>query len=583
MNKIFKYSLMFLAAGFAFASCSDKYEYTPAPAPSGAQVYFSNEMSDIIELSKSESSFKVTVLRAATEGEISVPVKATMPEGSIFNVPATVSFADGENASDIVVTYNPDELNYGDYTDITLQIGDETYTTPYGVSTYSFSAGATAWVSMGKGYYREDLFTSWYAVDNLIYEVEIEKNVVEEGMYRVVNPYGEGFPYNDPGDWDDTQNYYMVIDATDPDYVWIPAFNTGCDWGKGEFNFLSFVQYYLNKGKTLDAIKSSNPELFGTLKDGVITMPEPNSMLAARGEDGYYYSNPNGMFAVALPGSRIADYSLAYEYKGRFIDTNKQYYVEGVATFGDDVATAQAALVTEDTYESVYDAIVAGTYENAVPVVDGEAFRLPFDETGIYYVLIVAYNADGEVAGELTSKVKAEIENGGEPSVTWEAAYVGNYYYDLFSDPDKEEYEIDEGLTLSVDADNDAHYQIAPWGNEKTLEFIWNEDGSITVPADQPTGVSGAKGELFVTDVQTFTDGNEKYAAYVSGYEGGKFTFYLVYYNDGEAYIAEDTFTLTGTAGVKKNITISTKQASDIKKARAIRLTKLNLKRFAAK
>lgn len=579
MKKIFKYSLMLLTAGLVLTSCGDTYEYSPAAAPAGAQVYFSNEGASTIELSKSQSSFNVTVLRANTQGDIDVPVTATMPDGSIYNVPATVHFADGESSANLVITYNPDQLNYGDYTDISLQIGDESYTTPYGVSTYAFKAGATAWVSMGNGLMRDDLFTSWYNIDNMTYEVEIEKNVVEEGLYRVVNPYGATYPYNDPGDWDASQNYYMVIDATDPDYVWIPQFHTGTDWGKGEMWFLSFVQYYLDRGASLAALKSQNPEYFGTFEDGIFSFPGVQSMLAGRGEEGYWYSNPNGLLAVALPGARFSDYTIEYEYVGRFIDTDKQYYVEGVPTLGEDVITAKAALVTEETYEAVREQMIAG--EAGIDIANGEAFRLPFDETGTYYVLILAFNEEGEVANELTSKVNAVIESG-EPSITWEPAYVGDYYYSLLSDPDAGEMAIDENLVLSVDADNSLHFQIAPWGNKQTLELYVNEDGSVTVPADQPSGISGAKGELFVADVQTYTGGDEKYAKYVSTFADSKFTLYLIYYNDSESYLGADTFTLTGTAEVKKAVRISHKRVADLKSL-SNKLPKKNVKFFAAK
>lgn len=582
MKKIFKYSLMLLVAGFALSSCGDTYEYTPAEAPAGAQVYFSNEMAETIELSKSQSSFNVTVLRANTEGELTVPITATLPEGSIFTVPASVTFPDGASDANVVITYNPEDLNYGDYTDITLQVGDETFTTPYGVSSYSFKAGATAWISLGMGQYRDDLFTSWYSIENLTYEVEIEKNVVEEGLYRVVNPYGAAYPYNDPGDWDASQNYYLVIDATDPDYVWFSEFHTGTDWGKGEMWFLSFVQYQLNRGVSLDALKSQAPQYFGTFKDGLITMPEPNSILAGRGDDGYWYSNGNGMFAIALPGAKIANYTIEYEYLGRFIGTDKQYYVEGIPSFGDDVVSAKAALVTEETYEAVREQIIAG--EAGVDVADGEAFRLPFDETGTYYVLIIAFNEAGEVANELASKVNAVIE-GGVPTVNWEALYIGSYYYDLLSDPEKEDYAIDEELVLSRDADNASHFQIAPWGSDVTLEFIMNEDGSLTIPADQPTGIPGQHGELYITDVQTFTGGDSRYANYVSFFKDNVFTFYTFYYNDQDTYgICKDTFTLTGNAGVKTAVRVSHKKIADFKDVKTVtRLEKRNVKFFAAK
>lgn len=560
MNKILKYSLMLLAVGCAFTACKDEDDQRPIIPVEGPQVFFSSELPETVELSKNSNSFSIPVTRVDSVGALTVPVTVTLPDGSIFTAPKSVTFADGQKTTNLVISYDPNAIVYGDYTDITVQIGDENVTTPYGNSAFTFSAGATAWVSMGTGTYRDDLFTAWYDIDNQVYEVEIEKNIVEEGMYRIVNPYGENYPYNDPGDWDTSKDYYMVIDATDPDYVWIPEFHTGVDWGKGEMWFLSFVQYLLDQGNKLDVIKANAPQYFGTLKDGVITLPEPQSMVAGRGDEGYWYANINGMFAIALPGARIADYAVEYEYVGRFIDTTGQYYVEGVPSLGGDIVSAKAALVTAETLEEVYAAIVAGEYDEAVDVTDGETFRLPFDETGTYYVLIVGFDEEGNPVGELASKVDAVIETGEEPASSWEALYVGDYYYDLLSNPKENKFEIDEGLTLYRDAENHSLYKIEPWGNGCSLQFILNEDNSITIPAGQPTGISGAHGELYVTDIQTYTGNDEKWANYVSNYKDGVFTFYTVFYNETDEYgVGQDTFTLTGNAEVKKAVKVAKK------------------------
>lgn len=558
-NKLFLGLLAFATMTFVGCKDEDTIGYEPVEGP---QVYFSSELPTTVELSKAENSFTIPITRIDSVGALTVPVTATLPDGSIFTVPSSITFADGQKTADLVISYNPEDIVYGDYSDVTIQIGDDSVTTPYGQNSFTFTAGATAWVSMGMATFRENLVSSVYGAPAITYEVEIEKNIVEKGIYRLINPFGEAYPYNDSGDWDETKDYYMVIDATDPDYVWVPAFEGGLDWGNGPMTIASFVQYYLDNGTALDALKAGAPELFGILKDGVITFPEPQSfLLGFNGKYASYYANKDGLTAIAFPGSKIADYTVEYQFVGRFIDAAGQYYVEGVPVLGEDVVSAKAALVTAETYDAVYAAILAGEYEDAVDVVNGEAFRLPYDETGTYYVLIVAFNEEGAVAGELASKVNAVIEGGNEePSVTWEPRFVGNFYYDLLSDPEKEEYKIDEGLTLSVDADNASHYQIAPWGKDVTLEFILNEDNSITIPADQPTGISGAHGELYVTDVQTYTEGNEKYAAYVSKYESGVFTFYTIYYNDQDTYgIYEDTFTLTGNAEVKKALRISHK------------------------
>ena len=567
MKRILGYTLMLLAVGIAFTSCSDEDSVTPAPLPTGIQAFFSSDLPSTVDIKKAESQFAIPVCRANTSGAATVAVTAEQEEGSIFTVPASVEFADGEANAEIIITYDPDEVEYGKYEAMTLTL-DKNASTPYGFATLNFKVGATEWVDLGTGYYREGLFGDWsssFASDPDMWAVTIQKNIVTEGVYQLVNPY-MGHSLYKPSRWEGDGDYNIVIHAEDPDYVWVEAFYAGLDFGYGSMYFESFPAYYLRKGNALDAVKSQYADYFGVMKDGVITMPA-DAFLGSMSDynDGKLYSgfNTTGMFAVALPGFAIADYSLEYEYLGRFIDTDKQYFVEGIATLGADVASAKAALVTEETYEGIYDALVAGTYEDAVNVTDGEAFRLPFDETGTYYVLIVAFNAKGEAVGELTSKVKAVIE-GGEVAVNWAPAYVGTYYYDLFSDPDNDDIVTDEGLILSIDADNEAHYQIAPWANEKTLEFYMNEDGSITVPEDQPSGWSGKAGELFVTDIQTYTGGAEDYAKYVSNYAKGVFTLYLVYYNDGEAYMAADTFTLTAEAGVKQAVRVSHKRVKEM-------------------
>ncbi len=48
------------------------------------------------------------------------------------------------------------------------------------------------------------------------YMVEVEESMTQPGLYRLVNPYGAAFPYNEPGDYDADNNYYLTINAVDP-------------------------------------------------------------------------------------------------------------------------------------------------------------------------------------------------------------------------------------------------------------------------------------------------------------------------------------------------------------------------------
>ncbi len=558
MNKIFKYGLLLLAAGFAFTACSDEDEATKSVVLTGPQTYFSNEMASVVEISKATNSFTVTLNRQNTDGELSVPLKATMPDGSIFTVPTTATFADGSSTADIVITYDPADLVYGEYTDITLEIGDKGLTTPYGPTTYSFKAGVTEFVDWDMGTYREALVDDWgFGIGVTTYEVPIQKSIVREGVYRLVNPYGEYFPYNAPGDYGDDS--YMVIDASDPNYVWVDGFDTSMNWGYGIFSFYSMVYYYINaQGADLKALKTGHPEFFGTLENGVITMPA-NSFLGTMSEykEGQIFGgfNASGMFAVALPGSRIADFSVEYVLRGYLTAPDGQDYVLGTAFFGDDVARAYAGLATDATASAVLADLQNG---KGVEVFDGEEFSLPFDASGKYYVLIMPFDAEGTAHDFSFSTVQAITpKDQSEDKSKWVAQNVGDYYYEILDD-------TDAGLTLYADEATPGRYKIDPWGNKKTLVFTMNENNIVAVP-EQPTGISGSKGELYCSDVTTFTKGAEEYASLVSKFEDGVITIYMVYYNDGESYIAQDTYTLTGVADAEvKAVRTSSKKLGKV-------------------
>ena len=156
--------------------------------------------------------------------------------------------------------------------------------------------------SLGKGTYTEDFLAGLFeGMENLTYEVEIQESVDNPGKYRLVNPYGAAYPYNEPGDYDDTQDYYMVINAQDPEGVYIPLQGVGCDWGYGEWTVYSMAANYLDAGYTLADAKAAGQ--CGTLKDGVITFPVKSLLITADGLGGkIYYANQYGAFKVVLPG-----------------------------------------------------------------------------------------------------------------------------------------------------------------------------------------------------------------------------------------------------------------------------------------
>ena len=115
MKKSFIYTML-LTVGvmLGITACSSDNNWQPGSV-SGQQVFFSNNLGSSYEISPTENSFSVQVSRYDKSGALNVPLTVTMNEGSIFNVPTSVSFADGQDVANLVISYNPADIVYGKY------------------------------------------------------------------------------------------------------------------------------------------------------------------------------------------------------------------------------------------------------------------------------------------------------------------------------------------------------------------------------------------------------------------------------------------------------------------------------------
>lgn len=575
MKKAFKFSYMVLLSlvAFAISSCTSDYDYTGAPKVAN-EVYFSNTQQSTIELSKSNSSFVVTLHRIETKGELTVLLNYTPDEGSIFSVPNHVTFADGEAEAPITITYNPEDLQYGTYNGGTISVANEDYDTTYGIGSFTFKAGATEWMDINTnkstGAFRDDAISSLLGIEPPTFEVKIQKSVVEEGKYRILNPYkawADEYAEENEATYDDADHYW-IINATDPDYVYMEPCETGVDLGLGAVTATSFVANYLSQGVTLDKIKTAKPELFGKLEKGVITMPA-KSLLLLMGDKGYY-GGTNGLFSVALPGNVIANYSVEASYKGRFTDANDNDFAQVTMTLSNDVAKVKYALVPAS---SDLNATVSGIIDGSVASEEVSAsgdVQVPFDETGKYVLVMVLYNANDEAVGSdvlnlslKSSKDAAEVWN--DVAAGTVTVGVKSYGSILFQQGDPGvlmgEPVVTEGV-LSQSGSDPTKFRITPFADDKTpLEFTVAEDGSITVDT-QETGLALQDGTaILVTDIVTYfgadSDTGKLFASkgFISKYDNSKkfYTFFNIYTDASDNAFAfeSDTFEVTDEGNAK--------------------------------
>ncbi len=298
-----KYILPLVAfLGLAMVSCSDDNDFTPGPQSQG--FYFPKESVSQFYFDEDASQFAFTVMRTNAEKAQTVTLQV-VDESGLFNIPTDVNFAAGETSTDVVVTFDISKLSYIDY-DITVSIPkNEAYL--YGLTEYEFIAGidpAYRWEDMGTCMYTDDLICGLFMnAPSMEYEVPIQRHMSTSGLYRLVNPYGEYFPYNEPGDYDD-EDHYMVIHAEYPSAVWGEPFYTGCDWGFGEMYLVSNAWRYLDAGNSLAAV--ANAGFCGKLVNGVITFPAEQWRITLpnyQGETATFLTNPNGGFKIVLPSN----------------------------------------------------------------------------------------------------------------------------------------------------------------------------------------------------------------------------------------------------------------------------------------
>ena len=161
----------------------------------------------------------------------------------------------------------------------------------YSTNFEFYFTGEEPWISLGMATYTDDCLTTFFDVPNETYPVEVRQNKDNPGLYRIIHPYAAYGAATD-------KEYYIEIDATDPEGVWIEGWqSTGLDVGNGVMSITSTAWYQVNSaGATKEDAKEAG--LCGIYADGVITFP-PKGLLISIGSSAYYANN-NGAFALDM-------------------------------------------------------------------------------------------------------------------------------------------------------------------------------------------------------------------------------------------------------------------------------------------
>ena len=431
MKRFFRIFAVAALACATFVACENKFDdYDPAQQVEGAQAYFSNQNATSYTISKIDvAPITVTLMRGQSEAAISVPITLTQGEEGAFTAPAKVDFKAGSNKATLDITYDPEKVAEGKSYKITLTIGDQSVTTPYGNNEITLTVKVPEpYVLLGKALYRDDIVASAYNLGGFPeYEVEVYKNLNNPDCIYLKNLYTHKFPVSGvdiaPGFEGDT---YFAVNIKDPNEVFLPVQYLGIDAGYGNMK-----------------VGTNKP---GILKDNIITFPVEAFVFAEDDyKDGawYMYANANGMFRLALPGAVLTDFSLELTYAGMKVaaDNTAKPLVDVV--FGADVAQISYAVVpgniqyNSEAMAEVLAAVEEGTIElstvDAVDQIDDEEELLQMQlvgaealEEGIYTIVAIPVDANAEAQlGDVTAmafymnSVKSEV-----PAIKFAAALL---------------------------------------------------------------------------------------------------------------------------------------------------------------
>lgn len=438
-----KFNYIFLslvsAVSLAFTACEDEAEYTPAGAATASGVYFSTEAPSTVNLDKDATSFDVEIYRGDDSADQTVELDVIIGESNVgkLDIPTVANFAKGSKVANITIGYDPTSLAYEDWIDVVLAVKDETLHSPYAEYSYAFSAGIPAPYTKvvaengdSTATYVEDYMASMFTdFEPVAYDLEIRENDIYPGIYRLMNPYGEVWPFYVEGMTDLDNDYYIEIDARDPEGVYINLSNLGCDMGYGPCYAYSLAAHYLSQGATLDDMKDEG--YCGTLKDGIITFPMKALLFYMPDySSSLYYANSNGAFRVALPGYEVTDYTVSVTYMGKFTDAsgNNTYAVADI-NIGEDVESARVAMIEGDDINAAINGILEGSISTTEVTQENQDTDLQFAlaTDGVYSIVAISY---AENQAKEVGYATFEYTSGG---ASWESLGTGLYTDDLMT------------------------------------------------------------------------------------------------------------------------------------------------------
>ena len=389
------------------ASCAQEEMHAPGELDNENcyGVYFPTQkgLGDLQIEPDDPTTLKFIVRRTNSRGEIRVPVSISS-NYPVFTVDEIV-FEDGSPVSELVVHF-PSAKIAVTY-DCTLRVEGDEFVSKYSSnpSHINFSVTRVKWNDVigpngeTTGRWRDGIFPEWFAVTypNLERSIVLQERDDMPGYYRTFDVYsldylGEMFASNMSNIC--VSQHYTYIDATNPEKVWIPTFQTGAIFSPS-YGMTSIGSYVVENSNDFDASIAS---VYGTLKEGIIEFPYGSLQMKLE-MMGWYPTNSAGLHRIILPGYYAKDYTMSVE--PGVSDQHGNLSVD--VTLGRDIANVKLAVfegtLTESAAAQKAELIASGASEDVVgdliSVSRTTKVDYSFDETGIYTVVAAGFDIAG--------------------------------------------------------------------------------------------------------------------------------------------------------------------------------------------
>lgn len=409
MNKIFNiFTIVFLSVmTLSLGSCTEEYEYSAADKVEGQQVYFSNALGSTLNLSDTESNYALSLNRIDTSEELTVNLTLS-DESGIYSIPSSVTFAQGDSAVQFNLSYDPAKLEYDVFNSVTIAIADADYTTPYGNSSYTFSAGMPSpYVSIGVGRFADNYLVGGYA------EVEIMQNQNNPNEFRIMHPYDEIAEFLGSTDGGGMPTYPDQY----PEYLQVYVLQPGDQYPNGTAVTGEGMVYFDEASVGVDIFGLGYPaEIWhpsllsvggvpGDVTHNLVTEWQDNGLpgqiqlapfyIVPQTMQGNSQASNDDVVVITFPGFDPKDYTVEVSYLGAFSSADGDSYAMGNVTLGEDIEEAKVAVVEGNDVNTALAQILAGTVETTTITESGEV-RIPCKYSGACTMIAIGY-AEGEM------------------------------------------------------------------------------------------------------------------------------------------------------------------------------------------